>query len=86
LKDQTDICLVSVPDLLASYFSILAVPVPGGQRRMVYPQDRVTVNDMLQTPYMTAGEINIGWGAIFETFEMRSVGINWPNVFPLFRY
>ena len=22
---------------------------------------------------MTAGEINIGWGAILETFEMRSV-------------
>ena len=27
----------------------------------------------LQTPYMTAGDINIGWGAILETFEMRSV-------------
>jgi hypothetical protein len=23
---------------------------------------------------MTAADINIGWGAILETFEMRSVG------------
>jgi len=28
------------------------------------------------TPYMTAEDINIGWEAIIETFEMRSVGLD----------
>lgn len=44
----------------------------------------VQVSDyLLQTPYMTAGEINIGWGAILETFEMRSVVF---DLLFLFRY
>ena len=30
---------------------------------------------------MTAEDINIGWGAILETFEMRSVGFGVSNTF-----
>lgn len=42
---------------------------------IVGPDFDVRVSDnILQTPYMTAGDIIIGWSAILETFEMRSVG------------
>ena len=42
--------------------------------------DFVLVSDTVQqTPYMTAEDINIGWGAILETFEMRSVGFDFLN-------
>ena len=33
-----------------------------------------------QTPYMTAEDINIGWAAIIETFEMR-LGDFKPRIF-----
>lgn len=68
----------SISDFLAIHFPILAKRNRSCQRRMIrWTRFDVQVSDnLLQTPYMTAGEINIGWGAILETFEMRSVAFD----------
>ncbi len=43
---------------------------------VIVRSDLIVFDNLPQTPYMTAGDINIGWGAILETFEMRSVGFD----------
>ena len=70
--------LHSIFDFLAIHFSVLVEHDRGCQRRMTFAVCRFAnpVSDKIsQTPYMTAEDINIGWGAIIETFEMRLVGL-----------